>query len=445
MHDHAHTPAIALEYASPAPINADRMFSRITLRLIPFMFLLYVVGYLDRINIGTAALTMKKDLSLTGTQYSFGAGIFFLGYFLLELPSNLVLERVGARRWIARIMVTWGVIASAMMFVRGPVSLSWMRFLLGAAEAGFFPGMVLYLTYWFPAERRAKAMSSFFVATAIAGVIGGPVSAVCLKMVGTAGLTGWQWVFLLEGLPSIVLGVAVLFILPDGPRQARWLSPAEQQWLLDHLREEQARLPGHARHDLGGAMKDWRLWLLAAIYFLLMAGLYTFGFLAPLVLKEVAPGWSESRVALFAAVPYLAASVSMVAVGRHSDLTGERRWHSALSAFAACAGFAATAFTHGPVTRLIGLTLGAAGVWAMFGTFWALPTEFLQGTAAAGGIAIVNSIGCLNGWAMPMVVGKLKDATHRYTEGLLAVAACLLCSGLLVLFIRLEKKAVAVS
>jgi len=434
MHDSAPTPAIALEYSSSATaVNGDQLFSKITWLLIPFMFLLYVVGYLDRINIGSAALTMQQDLSLTATQYTFGAGIFFLGYFLLELPSNLVLEQVGARRWIARIMLTWGAIASAMMFVRGPVSLSGMRFLLGAAEAGFFPGMVLYLTYWFPAERRAKAMSSFFVATAIAGVIGGPVSALCLKMGGTAGLKGWQWVFLLEGLPSIVLGVAVLFILPDGPRQARWLTPPERDWLLEHLREEKARLPGHSRHDLAGAMKDWRLWLLSAIYFLLMAGLYTFGFLAPAVLKDVAPHWSNPRVTLFAAIPYLAASVSMVVVARHSDLTGERIWHSALSAFVAAAGFASTAAAFGPVSCLIGLTIGAVGVWAMFGTFWALPTEFLQGTAAAGGIALINSIGCLNGWAAPVLVGRLKDATHHYSAGLLAVAACLLCSGLLVL------------
>jgi ACS family tartrate transporter-like MFS transporter len=432
MHEPA--PAAALEYASPVTgIHAERLFSKITWLLIPFMFLLYVVGYLDRINIGTAALTMKRDLSLSGTQYTFGAGIFFLGYFLLELPSNLILERVGARRWIARIMVTWGIIACAMMFVRGPVSLSSMRFLLGAAEAGFFPGMVLYLTYWFPAERRAKAMSSFFVATAIAGVIGGPISALCLKMGGRGGLAGWQWVFLLEGLPSILLGVAVLFILPDGPRQAPWLAPDERDWLLEHLRQEQARLPGHARHDLAGAMRDSRLWLLAGTYFLLMAGLYTFGFLAPLVLKEAAPDWTDSRIALYSGIPYLAASVSMVVVGRHSDVTGERVWHSALSAFVACAGFAVTAFTHWPATRLLGLTLGATGVWAMFGTFWTLPTEFLQGTAAAGGIALINSIGCLNGWLMPVIVGHLKDATHRFKEGLLAVAACLLFSGLLVL------------
>jgi ACS family tartrate transporter-like MFS transporter len=437
MHDPAPSPPVALEYVSPAPvIDADRLFSKITWLLIPFMFLLYVVSYLDRINIGSAALTMKKDLSLTATQYGFGAGIFFLGYFLLELPSNLVLERVGARRWIARIMVTWGAIACAMMFVRGPISLSWMRFLLGAAEAGFFPGMVLYLTYWFPAERRAKAMSSFFVATAIAGVIGGPVSAACLKMGGTAGLAGWQWVFLLEGLPSIALGVVVLFVLPDGPNQARWLQPAERDWLLQHLREEKARLPGRSRHDLAGAMKDWRLWLLAAIYFLLMAGLYTFGFLAPLVLKEAAPGWSNPRISLFSAIPYLAASVSMVVVARHSDLTGERIWHSALSAFVACAGFVSTAFSHGPATCLIGLTVGAIGVWAMFGTFWALPTEFLQGTAAAGGIALINSIGCLDGWGATQLVSKLKDVTGHYTAGLLSVAACLLCSGLLVLLVR---------
>jgi ACS family tartrate transporter-like MFS transporter len=442
MNDPAPPPAVALEYASPpSVIDADRLFARITWLLIPFMFLLYVVGYLDRINIGSAALTMKQDLSLTETQYGFGAGIFFLGYFLLELPSNLILERVGARRWIARIMLTWGVIASAMMFVRGPISLSWMRFLLGAAEAGFFPGMVLYLTYWFPAERRAKAMSSFFVATAIAGVIGGPVSAACLKMGGTAGLTGWQWVFLLEGLPSIALGVAVLFILPDGPHEARWLQPAEREWLIEHLREEKARLPAHSKHDLVGAMKDWRLWLLSVVYFLLMAGLYTFGFLAPAVLKDMAPGWSNSRIALLAAIPYVAASVSMVVVARHSDHTGERTWHSALSAFVACAGFVFTAFSHGPATCLIGLTIGAIGVWAMFGTFWALPTEFLQGTAAAGGIALINSIGCLNGWAAPVLVGKLKDMTHHYTAGLLAVAGCLLCSGLLVLLIRRKDNA----
>lgn len=414
----------------PSTSATDRLYSKITWALIPFMFLLYVVAYLDRINYGFASLTMQKDLHLTETLYGFGAGVFFIGYFLLEVPSNLLMVKVGARRWVARIMITWGIVACATMFARGIVSLATLRFILGAAEAGFFPGMVLYLTYWFPADRRAKAMSAFFTATAIAGAIGSWVSAQCLAMEGVGGLHGWQWLFLLEGIPSVVLGVLVLFFLPNGPREVSWLTDEEKDTIADALREEDR--PHHELHDLGAALRDWRLWLLSAIYFLVTVGLYGFGFFAPKLLKAHAGTLTNERVTLLVAIPYCIAAIAMVLIGRNSDRTGERHWHIALSSAASAVGFALTAYAHGAAPTLAALSLAAIGIWGAFGCFWTLPTAFLRGTAAAGGIAVINSVGCLSGLAAPWVVGKLFDLTHAYTAGVLAIAGSMLAGGLLV-------------
>lgn len=463
-----------LEYATPSgAVEESRVFAKITWLLIPFMFLMYVVGYLDRINVGFAALTMKTDLKLSERAYGLGAGIFFAGYFFFELPSNLILERVGARRWIARIMVSWGILACAMMFIRGPISFNSLRFLLGAAEAGFFPGMVLYLTYWFPAKRRAQAMSVFLTSTAIAGVVGAPISAVCLSMNGIGHLAGWQWLFLLEGLPSIALGVVVLFYLPDGPRQAKWLSAAEKDWLDEHLRDaalpHQRRVgsasadgilgepesirsgtipsaktdptrvleyaqpsPEQHRHTLIDALGDWRLWLLSGNYFLLICGLYTFSLWAPAILKKAVPALSDVRVSLLLGIPYGVASVGMVLLGHHSDRTGERHWHIAIPAAIACIGLSATAFVHTAPMAIATLSVAALGIWGTLGTFWTLPTAFLRGSAAAGGIAIVNSLGCLSGLVAPWLVGISRDVTGGFAVGLIGVGVTVLCGGILV-------------
>ena len=408
--------------------------------LIPFMFLLYVVGYLDRINVGFAALTMKVDLGLSERAYGLGAGFFFIGYFLFEVPSNLILERVGARLWIARIMVTWGIIACGMMFIRGAVSFNSLRFLLGAAEAGFFPGMVLYLTYWYPAQRRAKAMSVFLTSTAIAGVIGAPVSAICLKMNGMGQLAGWQWLFLLQGLPSVVLGVFVLFYLPDGPQSAKWLTNSEKLWLDEHINAAKAISALRHRHTLWDALRDPRLWLLSAIYFLLISGLYSFSLWAPAVLKKAVPTLSDPQVALMLAIPYGVASIGMVLIGHHSDQTGERHWHIAVPSILACVGLSATAFAHTAPVALATLSLAALGIWGTLGTFWTLPTSFLRGSAAAGGIAIVNSLGCLSGFVAPYAIGLSRERSGGFAAGLIGVGITVLCGGLLVFRVPLPRR-----
>ena len=313
------------------PDAASRALAKATRRLIPFMFVLYVVAYLDRINVGFAALQMRADLGFDDRVYGFGAGIFFVGYFLFEVPSNLVLERVGARLWIARIMVTWGVIASAMMVVRGAQSFYLLRFLLGLAEAGFFPGMILYLTYWFPAAERAHAVARFITATAIAGVVGGPISGALLAMDGLGGLRGWEWLFLAEGLPAVGLGLAVLAYLPDGPASASWLTPEERRSLAARLAPDQA-IEAHHAATLAGALADRRVWRLAVLYFVLVTGLYGVGLWLPQIVKGLS-GLGDVMVGIVSAVPYVAAAAGMVLVGRHSDRTGERRWHVAGPAF----------------------------------------------------------------------------------------------------------------
>lgn len=435
-----HTLPAPLEPASFGEvIEESRIFAKITRILVPFMFLLYVVGYLDRINVGFAALTMKADLRLSEKAYGFGAGFFFIGYFLFEVPSNLILERVGARRWIARIMVTWGFIACGMMFIRGAVSFNSLRFLLGAAEAGFFPGMVLYLTYWYPAKRRAKAMSVFLTSTAIAGVIGAPVSAICLKMNGVGQLAGWQWLFLLQGLPSIVLGVIVLFYLPDGPHRAKWLSESEKNWLNEHLDTARAVSAHQHRLTLSDALRDSRLWLLSAIYFLLISGLYTFSLWAPAVLKKAVPSLSDPQVSLLLAIPYGVASIGMVLIGHHSDQTGERHWHIVVPALLGCLGLVATAFAHTAPVALGTLSIAALGIWGTLGTFWTLPTSFLRGSAAAGGIAIVNSLGCLSGFVAPYAIGLSRERSGGFAAGLIGVGFTVLCGGLLVLCVPLHE------
>ena len=309
---------------------ADKVLRKIARRLIPLIVFLYVLAYLDRINLGFATLQMSGDLHFTESIYGFGAGIFYVGYLLFEVPSNLILARVGASRWIARIMISWGVIASAMMFVQGRSSFYALRFLLGLAEAGFFPGMLLYLTYWFPPQYRARTVAMFFTATAITGVVGGPISAGCLAMDGIAGLRGWQWLFLLEGLPSLVFGCVVFFALTDKPEHATWLSEEERNIVRDEL--ARTNRPSMTHHlTLSAAASDARVWLLSAIYLFLTFGLYSFGYWMPRLLKSISR-YSDVKVALMSAIPYGIAAIAMIFVGRHSDRHGEQRWHAAISA-----------------------------------------------------------------------------------------------------------------
>jgi ACS family tartrate transporter-like MFS transporter len=407
-------------------------------RLLPFLFLLYVVAYLDRVNVGFAALQMNAALGLSDVTYSLGAGIFFLSYTLFEIPSNVILARVGARRWIARIMISWGIVSAGMMFVRSAGGFYVLRFLLGAAEAGFFPGIIFCLTRWFPSGERARAIAGFMTAVVVAGIVGGPLSGLLLSLDGVGGLAGWQWLFILEGLPAVVLGLVVLRVLPESPADARWLTPEERHALISRLDEETALRPAAVR-SIGGAMTSGRIWLLSAVYFTIPVALYAMGFWLPQIIKA-ASGGGDIRVGVLTAIPYAVAAIGMVAVGRHSDRTGERRWHIAISAIVGGGAFAASAFVHGLVPSLVTLSLAMLGLASMLGPFWTLATSLMSGIGAAAGIALVNSVGNIGGFVGPNIIGYVREATHSFSIGLVVVGALLAMGGLLVLAIKPTQK-----
>jgi ACS family tartrate transporter-like MFS transporter len=406
------------------------VLDKVSRRLIPFMFVLYVVAYLDRINVGFAALQMQADLGFDARVYGLGAGIFFLGYFAFEIPSNLILARVGARVWIARIMVSWGLASMAMAAVVGERSFYLLRLLLGIAEAGFFPGMILYLTYWFPAAVRARAIARFMTATAIAGVVGGPLSGLLLGLDGVGGLQGWQWLFLLEGVPAVLLGAVVLLRLPDGPADATFLGPEERTRLAACLAAEPTRAEDHT--TLRAALGSGRVWLLGLLYFLLVNGFYGVSLWLPQIVQRLS-GAGDLLVGVVSAVPYVVAAVGMVIVGAHSDRTGERRWHVAVPAVVGALGLVAAGRASSPVGALVALSVAALGIWSALGPFWALPTTQLRGTAAAAGIALVNSLGNLGGFAGPYGIGVVREATGSFSGGLDALAVALVVAGALAL------------
>jgi len=409
-------------------------------RLLPFLFVLYVVSYLDRINVGFAALQMNAALHFSSVTYSLGAGVFFLSYTLLEIPSNVILARVGARVWIARIMITWGLVSAAMMFVRSAPAFYLLRFALGAAEAGFFPGIIYCLTRWFPRRERARAIAGFMTAVVVAGIIGGPLSGLLLSLDGRGGLAGWQWLFVVEGLPAVALGVLVLRFLPEQPSDASWLSHEEQQALTARLAEESAELSGpSAVHTIRGAMTSGRVWLLAGVYFTIPVALYAMGFWMPQIVRN-ASGASDLTVGLLSAIPYAVAAVGMVIIGRNSDRTGERRWHIALTAVVGGAAFAATGLVHGIVPSIATLSLAMLGLASMLGPFWAFATSFLSGIGAAAGIALVNSVGNIGGFVGPNIIGYLQQTTRGFAGGLIVIGAILAAGGLLVLPINPGKK-----
>ena len=404
-------------------------------RLIPFLFLLYIVAYLDRINVGFAALQMNQALGFSATVYSFGAGIFFLSYGLFEVPSNVILARVGARRWIARIMISWGLVSSAMMFVRGPAGFYALRFLLGAAEAGFFPGIIFYLTRWFPACDRARSIAAFMTAVLIAGVVGSPISGALLSLHGL-GLAGWQWLFLLEGIPAVVLGFVVLRSLPERPEDARWLSAAEKAALAARLEDEAQTMKAEAR-TTGEALTSGRIWLLAIVYFTIPVTLYGIGFWLPQMIKA-ASGASNFTVGVLSAIPYAAGAVAMVIAGRHSDRTGERRWHIAIAAVVSAIGLALSTQAIGVTSSIASLSVAMLGLASMMGPFWALATSTVRGVGAAASIALINSVGNTGGFVGPYLLGAISDATHSFAIGLLAIAAMLVAGASLVLTVRDE-------
>jgi ACS family tartrate transporter-like MFS transporter len=387
-------------------------------RLLPFLCFVYFVAYLDRVNVGFAALTMNADLGLTATQFGLGSGVFFFtSYFLFEVPSNVALKRFGARIWIARIMVTWGLISVAMAFITGPKSFYALRFLLGVAEAGFFPGMVFYLTLWFPNSVRAAILGVFIIANPVSTVIGAPLSTALLET-SLFGLTGWQTMYIVEGVPALLLGFVTLFVLCDSPAQAKWLN--------DHERAVLARAV--ARDDASSTHKSWRdgllsgsVWRFALLYAALMMGVYGFGFWAPQIIKSFGT-LDNQQVGIALIVPYAAATIAMVLWGRHSDRKSERTWHLVLPLALATIGFLYGGFADNVYLAILGFTLGAVGLYSSLPLFWTLPTALLTGSAAAGGIALINSVGNLSGGLGPYLIGSLKDHTQGYTAGLLVIA-----------------------
>ncbi len=415
---------------------------RIGWRLVPFLILAYFISFVDRVNVGFAGIQMNKDLGLSATAFGWGAGIFFLGYFLLEVPSNLALERFGARIWIARIMATWGVISICMAFVQGTWSFVGLRFLLGAAEAGFFPGVILYLTYWFPSQYRARIVGIFMVAIPISSFLGSPISGALLGVSGW-GLRGWQWLFILEGVPALLLAAAVPFVLPNRPRDARWLPEEEQAWLESRLADEAHRNRGRAHLSVWQILRDPRVLLFAFIYFGSSASSYGLTIWTPQIIK--AYGLTNFQTGLLNSVPYGIACVAMVLWGRRSDRTGERRWHLALAFLLLAIGLAGGTKLSGLVPLVGALTLAASGVYMLKGPFWALATEALPPATAAASIAMINAVGNLGGFAGPFAIGVIRDRTGSFELSLVPMIAFAVISGVLALVPRVERQPGAVA
>jgi MFS transporter, ACS family, tartrate transporter len=417
--------------------TSESALRKVHWRLIPFLFLLYIVAYLDRVNVGFASIDMNRDLRFSDTVYGLGSGIFFISYTLLEVPSNLMLARVGARLWIARIMFSWGVLSTAMIFVDSPLRFYVIRFLLGAAEAGFFPGIILYLTQWFPQRERARAVGLFMTATAMAGVIGAPLSSALLRLDGSWGLRGWQWLFIVEGVPAILLVPVVLLYMTERPADAKWLSVHEREWLTREMAAEHAET-STSIVTLRGALGTLRLWIVSLPYFCIVIAFYGIAFWLPQLVQSMST-LGSATIVLLSAIPYVAATIGLVVVGSRSDRARERRRHVAGSCLIGAAGFVLTVLAPAtPAFALMTLSIAAFGIWGTLGPFWAIPTAMLRGTAAAGGIALVNSIGNVGGFVGPYLMGWIRVASGgSFNAGLLTLAAILVVGAVVAL--RLEQ------
>ncbi len=425
--------AKGLDTASHSDL-VELAYKRVKWRLIPFLFLCYVVAYLDRVNVGFAKLSMSHDLRFSETVYGVGAGIFFIGYFLFEIPSNIFLSRVGARLWMARIMVTWGIISGAMMFVTTARGFYITRFLLGLAEAGLFPGVILYLTYWFPAERRAQMVALFMAAQPVSGIFGGPLSGWILQSFsGVHGLRNWQWLFLIEAVPSIIMGIIMFFYLDDGIRHAKWLSEPEKLVLEEAVQREAS---DKERHSITEVLRNPRVLFLCLIHFCIIMGLYGVGFWLPSIIS-FAGVVSSLHVGELTAIPYGVAVISMILVSRSADRHRERRWHLAIPSALAGAGLMlSTTMPHSIPVAITGLAIAMAGIITSLPIFWSLPTAFLGGAGAAAGIALINSVGNLAGFVSPYLVGWVKDLTGSTNIGLYVVSASLVLGGILTLTLQ---------
>ncbi|RSM59167.1 MFS transporter [Amycolatopsis sp. WAC 01376] len=428
-----------------AEVSTASAVRKAMIRLVPLLGLLYLLNYLDRVNVGFAALTMNADLGISSAAYGLGAGLFFVGYFFFEVPSNVILHKVGARIWIARIMVTWGIVASATAFIQGEVSFYIVRVLLGIAEAGFFPGIILYLTYWFPRKQRAKIVALFFLAVPLSSVIGSPVSSLLIKHGdGVLGFdAGWRFMFFAEGVPSILLGVAVFFLLPSKPKDAKWLSPGERTALQSAIDAEDSREVGK-EVSTRSALTDPRVLALSAVYFGIIFGLYVLAFFLPQVIKgfqqQFQTNYSIVEIGLITAIPYAVAAVAMVLWARHSDRTGERAGHVAIAAFVGAVAIAGALYLGSPLWVMIAVTVCAVGVFTAIPVFWQLPNAFLTGVGAAAGIGLINSFGNLSGFVGPYLTGWLQGLTGSFRAGMWAVAFFMAMAGAIALTFRNKEK-----
>ncbi len=406
-------------------------YSKVNWRLMPYLFACYIFCFLDRVNVGFAKLQMQQQLGFSDTVYGLAAGIFFIGYFIFEVPSNLLLEKVGPRRWIGRIMITWGLVSALTMFANSANTFYICRFVLGVMEAGFFPGIILYFTYWYPAKRRAHTTALFLTAIPVSGVIGGPVSGWILETFsGSHALAGWQWLFLLEGIPSLLMGIVTLWYLDDGIDEAKWLTQDEKQVLKGHIAAEKEE---KTRHSLRDGLLDWRVWLFGFVYFCFVVGLYGISFWLPQMIKSTGVQ-NAFYIGLLTAIPNAVAIIGMLWIGRSSDKTLERRWHTLICAIVAGLGLGfSAAFGSTTMIAVVAVTVGLVGIMACLSIFWSVPTALLAGTAAAGGIALINSMGNLSGFVAPYMLGYIKDMTKSLSLGLYGLAAFVIIGGILVM------------
>jgi ACS family tartrate transporter-like MFS transporter len=409
-----------------------RTIAKVSWRLLPLVALAYCIAYIDRSNISFAALTMNKDLGFSAYIYGWGAGIFFFGYFLFEIPSNLILEKIGARIWIARIMITWGIISALTAFVTGPTSFLIIRFLLGAAEAGFFPGMILYFTYWFPSEYRGRVISTLFVAQPVANAVASIVSAAILGMDGILGFKGWQWIFILEALPAVLLGLVIFKVMTDKPARAEWLAEDERNWLQARIDSENRQVENAGRLTLMRALGDPRVVALSLIYLMSVTANYGIVFFMPQIIKGI--GLSNMMTGVASSVPYIIGTIGLIAWGWSSDRNQERRWHLIVASTLGALGLAFAAWSGASWWALLGMSAATTGIYGSRAAFWPMPSLFLTGTAAAGAIALINATGNLGGYFGPFIVGWIKDATNSFQAGLYFLAACSLMAAIIAFF-----------